>query len=97
MKRIIIAVVLAPVCWQAVPARAQVVLDLSLVTCQQLLASDAERQVLIGSWMSGYFSATKNLDTLDLRYVERNRRVVGNYCKTHKAETVMSAMQKNWR
>jgi acid stress chaperone HdeB len=47
--------------------------------------------------MSGYFRATKNLDTLDFRYVERNRRVVGNYCKTHKAETVMSAMQKNWR
>ena len=72
-------------------------LDLSLITCQQLLASDAERQALIGSWMSGYFSATKNLDTLDFRYVERNRRVVGNYCKTHKSETVMSAMQKNWR
>ena len=70
------------------PARAQVVLDLSLVTCQQLLASDAERQVLIGSWMSGYFSATKDLDTLDLRYVERNRQVVGNYCQTHKTETV---------
>ena len=49
------------------------------------------------SWMSGYFSATKNLDVLDFRYVERNRKVVGNYCKTHKSDTVMSAMQKNWR
>jgi acid stress chaperone HdeB len=47
--------------------------------------------------MSGYFSASKNLDTLDFRYVERNRRVVGKYCKAHKSETVMSAMQKNWR
>jgi acid stress chaperone HdeB len=98
MKRIIIATtafVLA--CGQAMPAKAQVVLDLSLITCQQLLASDTERQALIGSWMSGYFSASKNLDTLDFRYVDRNRRVVGNYCKTHKSETVMSAMQKNWR
>jgi acid stress chaperone HdeB len=97
MKRIVIAIGLVSVCWQAMPAKAQTVLDLSLVTCQQLLASDAERQALIGSWMSGYFSATKNLDTLDFRYVERNRRVVGNYCKTHRSETVMSAMQKNWR
>ena len=46
--------------------------------------------------MSGYFSATKNLNILDFRYVERNRRVVDNYCKSHKSETVMSAMQKNW-
>jgi acid stress chaperone HdeB len=79
------------------PAKAQVVLDLSLITCKQFLASDPERQALIGSWMSGYFSATKNLNILDLRYVERNRKVVGSYCKTHKSDTLMSAMQKNWR
>ena len=46
------------------PAKAQVVLDLSLITCRQLLESDPERQALIGSWMSGYFSATKNLKCL---------------------------------
>ncbi|MGB8604054.1 HdeA/HdeB family chaperone [Bradyrhizobium sp.] len=80
-----------------VPVKAQVVLDLSLITCKQLLDSDPERQALIGSWMSGYFSASKNLNMLDFRYVERNRKVVGNYCKTHKSDTVMSAMQKNWR
>jgi acid stress chaperone HdeB len=97
MKRIIAVTAFVLACGPVVLARAQAVLDLSLITCQQLLAADAERQALIGSWMSGYFSATKNLDTLDFRYVERNRRVVGNYCKTHKSETVMSAMQKNWR
>jgi hypothetical protein len=52
---------------------------------------------LIGSWMSSYFSATNDLNMLDFRYVERNRKVVGNYCKTHKSDTVMSAKQKNWR
>jgi acid stress chaperone HdeB len=97
MKRMIVATTLLLACGVAIPARAQAVLDLSLITCRQLLASDAERQALIGSWMSGYFSASKNLDTLDFRYVERNRRVIGNYCKAHKSETVMSAMQKNWR
>jgi acid stress chaperone HdeB len=96
MKRIIVAIASVLVCGLAVSAKAQAVLDLSLITCQQLLAADAERQALIGSWMSGYFSASKNLDTLDFRYVERNRRVVGNYCKAHKSETVTSAMQKNW-
>jgi acid stress chaperone HdeB len=79
------------------PAKAQVVLDLSLITCKQLLESDPDTQALIGSWMSGYFSASKNLNMLDFRYVERNRKVVGGYCKAHKSDTVMSAMQKNWR
>ena len=80
-----------------VTVRAQVMLDLSQITCKQFLASDAERQALVGSWMSGYFSATKDLNILDFRYVERNRKVVGNYCKTHKSDTLMSAMHKNWR
>jgi acid stress chaperone HdeB len=97
MKRSTVATALVLILTFTVPAKAQVVLDLSLITCKQLLASDPERQALIGSWMSGYFSATKNLNILDFRYVERNRRVVGNYCKTHKSDTVISAMQKNWR
>ena len=44
--------------------------------------------------MSGYFSAIKNLSELDFRYVKRNATVVANYCKTHKSDTVMNAMQK---
>ena len=97
MKRSTVATALVLTITFTVPAKAQTVLDLSLITCKQLLDSDPDRQALIGAWMSGYFSATKNLDVLDFRYVERNRKVVGNYCKTHKSDTVMSAMQKNWR
>ena len=97
MKRIIIASICVLFLTSIAPARAQVVIDLSLVTCKQLLESDTERQTLLASWMSGYFSATKNLNELDFRYVKRNAKVVGNYCKTHKSDTVMNAMQKNWR
>jgi acid stress chaperone HdeB len=97
MTRKIVASCLALLFMPVAPACAQVVIDLSLITCKQLLESDTERQSLISSWMSGYFSATKNLNELDVRYVKRNAKVVGNYCKTHKADTVMSAMQKNWR
>jgi acid stress chaperone HdeB len=97
MKCNIIAIACILTVTSIVPAKAQVVLDLSLITCKQLLDSDPDRQALIGSWMSGYFSASKNLYMLDFRYVERNGKVVRDYCKTHKSDTVMNAMQKNWR
>jgi acid stress chaperone HdeB len=97
MNRKIVASCVALLFTSIVPASAQVVIDLSLITCKQLLDSDVERQALISSWMSGYFSATKNLNVLDFQYVKRNAKVVGNYCKTHKSDTVMNAMQKNWR
>jgi acid stress chaperone HdeB len=97
MKRNTIASICVLLFTSIAPVQAQVVIDLSLITCKQLLESDPERQILISSWMSGYFSATKNLNELDFRYVRRNAKVVGNYCKTHKLDTVMSAMQTNWR
>jgi acid stress chaperone HdeB len=97
MKGSVVATILVFTFAFSATVKAQVMLDLSLITCRQFLASDPERQALIGSWMSGYFSATKNLNILDLRYVERNQKVVGNYCKTHKSDTLMNVMQKHWR
>ncbi|MCA6100834.1 acid stress chaperone HdeB [Bradyrhizobium sp. USDA 4524] len=97
MKPSILAVATVALLATSVVAKAQVVVDLSLITCKQLLESDQERQTLISSWMSGYFSASKNLTVVDFRYVERNGKVIGKYCKSHKADTVMNAMQKNWR
>jgi acid stress chaperone HdeB len=79
------------------PAKTQVVIDMSLITCKQYLTSDPERRELIASWMSGYLSASKSLNMLDPRYVERNRRVVGAYCKTRGRETLMSAIRENAR
>jgi acid stress chaperone HdeB len=81
----------------ATPAQSQGVIDLSLVTCKQLLDSDADMQRLISSWMAGYFSASKNLSVVDFRYTERNTKVIGSYCRAHKSETVMNALVKNWR
>ena len=81
----------------ATPARSQGILDLSLVTCRQLLNADDDMQRLISSWLAGYFSASKNLSVVDFRYTERNTKAIGSYCRTHKSDTAMNAMVKNWR
>jgi acid stress chaperone HdeB len=82
-----------------VPAKAQVIVDMSLITCQQMLDAPPERQQLIAWWMRGYFSAAKNLSMIDFRYVDYNTKVVTSYCKKkqNRGETLMSAIQKNAR
>ena len=94
--KIHVAAMMLAAVW-ATQARSQVILDMSLITCKQYLASDPDRKELIASWMGGYFGASKNLYMLDFRYVERNTRVVNNYCRTRKDETLMSVVQKNFR
>jgi acid stress chaperone HdeB len=79
----------------SIPARAQVIVDLSVVTCGQYMGKDRDTQDVIAAWMSGYFNAAKNQSMVDLSRFERNRKAVEKYCKTHKLETLMSAIQRN--
>jgi acid stress chaperone HdeB len=83
----------------ALPARAQVIVDMSLITCQQYFDAPPNQQNLIAWWMRGYYSATKNLSTIDFRYIDYNTKVVTAYCKKkqNRNETLMSAIQKNAR
>jgi hypothetical protein len=54
-----------------------------------------ERQDLIAAWMSGYFNAARNQSVLNLARFDRNRKAIEVYYKTHKPETLMSAIQRN--
>jgi acid stress chaperone HdeB len=83
----------------ALPAKAQTILDMSLITCQQYFDAAPEQQKLIAWWMRGYFSAAKNLSVIDFRYVDYNTKIVTAYCrkKQNRNETLMSAIQQNAR
>jgi len=78
------------------PATAQVRLDMTRITCGDYLKYDSSRQEFVRLWMSGYYSASKNNDVLDLRYLQRNTEKAIAYCKDnkHQSETLMSVIQK---
>jgi acid stress chaperone HdeB len=78
----------------AMPAKAQVVLEMSAVTCEDYLKSNPEEQDILASWLSGYYHASKNVATVDLRKAKANVKVVTKYCKANKKETLMNAVEK---
>jgi acid stress chaperone HdeB len=77
------------------PANAQVVLDLTMITCGQYMEQDRDKKDVLAAWMSGYFNAARNQSMVDLARFDRNRKAVEKYCKNHKPETLMSAIQRN--
>ncbi len=91
-KLLISAALLAA--FSAKPASAQVVIQMDQITCQQYMDADPERQALVGSWLSGYYSASKNLNMFQARYFKRNKEKGMAYCKKHKTDTLMSVMEK---
>jgi acid stress chaperone HdeB len=77
------------------PPTGQIKVDMSLITCNQYLKSDADRQEMIAYWMSGYFRASRSEPVFDFTRFAKNKRAVANYCKKNRGETVMSAIQKS--
>ncbi|MFN3891921.1 MAG: HdeA/HdeB family chaperone [Beijerinckiaceae bacterium] len=72
-------------------------IDGSMITCGQFLAADADTQLLISSWMGGWFMSTKNLTNVDNRYVARNTRVVGEQCQRNRNQKLMTVIEENFR
>jgi hypothetical protein len=79
------------------PAKAQVMIEMSEITCKQFSDYDADTQDFIGNWMRGYFSSKKNLTVVESRYVKRNTEKIARYCKKLPKSSLMDAIQKNAR
>jgi len=77
-----------------VPAKAQVGIDMSLITCGQFAALPEADKLLVSSWLGGYYSSTKNLTTIDSRYVKRNHEVIGKYCAEHKGDKLLTVVME---
>jgi acid stress chaperone HdeB len=78
----------------ASPASAQVIIQMDQITCQQFLDAPVERQVLIGSWAGGYFSASRNLNLFQSDYAKRNTDVIFKFCKEHRNDSFLESFMK---
>ena len=65
-------------------ASAQVVVDVSKITCDQYVHSKITTPNLIAAWLSGYYNAKRNNKIVDLDTLEDNVSKVTNYCYDEK-------------
>jgi acid stress chaperone HdeB len=77
------------------PAAAQIKLDMNKVTCGDWLGYGPEDRDFVRFFMSGYYSAAANNDVLDYNRLQRNSRKVMAFCKTHKSDTLPTAIKKS--
>ena len=73
--------------------KAQVILEMSALTCRNYLEALPERQELIAAWMSGYFNAARNMPTVDFGRFATNKALVTKYCRAHRNANLMRAIQ----
>ena len=76
----------------AATANAQVTVDMSKVTCQQML-SLTPNSVEAVIWLSGYYNGLKKNTMLDLNQFKQNAEVVAAECRSNPTKTVMQTVE----
>jgi acid stress chaperone HdeB len=77
----------------APPAQAQVLLDVSKITCEQFVlwkVTDPDKIVI---WMSGYYNAKRGNTIIDTKALEENAGKLREYCRNNFKITVMQAVE----
>jgi hypothetical protein len=76
------------------PSSAQIKLELNQLICGEWLGYSPENQDFVRFWLSGYYNASGGKNVLDYKRLQRNSVNITEYCKTHKADTLPTAIQK---
>ena len=74
-------------------ARAQVLIDVSKITCDQFVTYKVENPKYIVAWLSGYYHGTRQDMTLDLQALIADADKVEAYCFTKPEVPLLQAVK----
>jgi acid stress chaperone HdeB len=74
------------------PAHAQVSIDVSKITCDQMRSKMAN-PVAVALWLNGYYAGKRNDPTIDVISLDRNAEKVSEYCASNPEVTLMKAIE----
>lgn len=77
----------------ALPSAAQISVDMNQITCGSFLGYSPDIRDFVRSWMSGYYNAAANSNILDYDRFQKNSAKVASYCRTHKSQTLPTAIK----
>jgi hypothetical protein len=93
MKKLLVALALAGVCLPSL-SQAQVKIDMSKVTCGEVMAMPSEDQTDFGAFLSGWFAQKAGRTFIDLGLFRKNTASVMSWCKFNPSDSVMAAIER---
>ena len=77
----------------SLPSVAQISLDMNKITCGGWLGYSPEDRDFVRFWMSGYYNAAADSNTLNYDRFQKNSAKITAYCKGHKSKTLPTAIK----
>ena len=90
MKRTIAALLI----FGFTPASHAVVIDLSMMTCQEFLATDKDEIRIIWAWLDGYYKDEQDLPIIDTNTMVDNLKKLSEYCAANPTIGLITATNK---
>jgi acid stress chaperone HdeB len=78
---------------QITAPQAQVTVDVSEITCEQLLMEKPVPAKYVVLWLSGYYNGKRNNTIIEPEAMDKNEEKVDFYCNLHRETTVMDAVK----
>jgi hypothetical protein len=76
-------------------AQAQLMINMSLVTCAQYLAMPPDQSRVFSAWMSGWFNQKTGYAWINLNAYARNIENVKAFCASNPGELVMTSLERS--
>jgi HdeA/HdeB family len=95
-KPIVTGIVFSSIVFAPASTQAQVVVDVSKITCDQFVHAKIATPLYLAAWLSGYYNAKRNNRIIDLETLEDSVSKVKNYCYDEKnfKVPVMKAVER---
>lgn len=77
-------------------ASAQIMIDVSRITCEQFLKDTITVPDYIAYWLGGYYDGRLGNTEFDVDVLKHNVSKLEDYCESHKVVTVMNAVETIW-
>jgi acid stress chaperone HdeB len=90
MRRIIAALLI----FGCTPPSHAVVIDLSMMTCQQFLASNRDEIRIIWAWLDGYYKDEQDPPIIDTSTLIDNLNKLNEYCAVNPTIGLITATDK---
>lgn len=78
---------------QVTTLQAQVTVDVSKITCDQLLMEKPVPAKYVVLWLSGYYNGKRGNTIIEPEAIDKNEEKVDFYCNLHREVTVMDAVK----
>jgi acid stress chaperone HdeB len=75
-------------------AQAQTTIDVSKISCNQLVTAKVASPDYIAIWLSGFYNGKRNNTIMDVQQLQDNAQKVRTYCLYNGKGTVMEAVEK---